>query len=377
MFANGISNSKDSAEECIQSAERPGRNVGILTIKSANDWIAEAINLPNPRSFFKGLFFENENTVLFASTNVGKSILAVQIGVDIAQTDMVCYIDLELSKKQFQLRYTNTDTGEVYVLPPNFHRAEINQEKIGGGDLEQEIIDSIEEEAINGTKFFIIDNITFLCHDAEKSKEASEFMMKLIRLKKKYGLTTIVIAHTPKRHGDEPITHNDLAGSAKLISFFDAGIALARSGKDEQLRYLKQVKVRSGEYLYDSDNVMVLDLIKSDAFLHFEVREYATEAEHLKNGRPTDSMDEILVILRLKKSGKSLREIAKICHISLGKVQRRLKKAEDENITLPEDGRNGGPPEPTVSTVSEDDRLIQPIQPIHSDAELPLCYEEN
>ena len=64
-------------------------------------------------------------------------------------------------------------------------------------------------------------------------------MMRLIRLKKKYGPTTVVIAHTPQRRAWEPVTQNDLAGSAKLINFFDAGIALSRSAKDNNLRYLK------------------------------------------------------------------------------------------------------------------------------------------
>ena len=70
-------------------------------------------------------------------------------------------------------------------------------------------------------------NITFICNDSEKGATAGSFMMKLIRPKKKYFLTTIVIAHTPKRRGWEPITQNDLAGSAKLINFFDAVILLS------------------------------------------------------------------------------------------------------------------------------------------------------
>ena len=117
--------------------------------------------------------------------------------------------------------------------------------------------------------YILYHNITFICNDSEKGATAGSFMMKLIRPKKKYFLTTIVIAHTPKRRGWEPITQNDLAGSAKLINFFDAVIELALSAKDNYLRYLKQVKVRTGEYQYDADNVMILDKVKSDVFLKF------------------------------------------------------------------------------------------------------------
>ena len=344
--------------EEVEKAKRAPKKTGVLSVKSANDWIEDAAKRPDPKLFFHGLIVQFENTVIFASSNVGKSILAVQIAEDIARTEKVYYLDLELADKQFQLRYSDAKTGEVHVFPPNFMRAEVDPELIGGVDLEQEILDSIEEAAKQGANFIIVDNLTFLCHDAEKSAQASEFMMKLIRLKKKYGLTTIVIAHTPKRRGYEPITQDDLAGSSKLISFFDAGIAMARSARDNNLRYLKQVKVRTGEYKYDGDNVIVYDLVKEDGFLRFEVQGYEKEEEHLKHGNPADDMDEILDIIRLQKTGKSFREIAKILGISLGKVQRRIQKAKDENITL-EDF-----PDDDVSTVSEDANAIQPIQSI-------------
>lgn len=349
----------DILEE-VEKAKRAPKVAGILTIKSANDWIEDAAKRPDPKLYFHGLIVQYENTVIFASSNVGKSILAVQIAEDIAWTEKVYYLDLELADKQFQMRYTDLDTGAVHVFPPGFMRAEVDPELIGGADLEQEILDSIEEAAKQGTKFIIVDNLTFLCHDAEKSAQASEFMMKLIRLKKKYGLTTIVIAHTPKRRGYEPITQDDLAGSSKLISFFDAGIALARSARDNNLRYLKQVKVRTGEYKYDGDNVIVYDLNKVDGFLRFEVQGYAKEEEHLKFGNPSDDLEEIYDILRLQKQGKSLRDIAKTLDISLGKVQRRLKKALDEGISLPDEESGDVSP---VSNVSEEE---SPIQPIHN-----------
>ena len=270
----------------VEKAKRAGKKAGILSMKPANDWIEDAASRPDPRFFYHGLIAEGENTVIFASTNVGKSILAVMIGEDIAWVEKVVYIDLELSDKQFQLRYFDRTTGEMHKFPSNFIRAEVDLDLVTGTDLEQAIIDSIEEAAKQGIKFFIIDNLTFLCHDNEKSAIASEFMIKLRQLKFAYGLTTIVIAHTPKRRGYEPITINDLAGSARLGDFFDAGLALARSARDNNLRYLKQVKVRSCEYKLDSDNVVVYDLVKVDGFLRFEVQGYAREDEHLKNGNP-------------------------------------------------------------------------------------------
>lgn len=319
----------------VEKAKRAPKKVGLLSIKPANDWIEDSMNTPDPKTYFHGLIVEYETTVIFASSNVGKSILAVQIAETISHYEKVLYVDLELSGKQFQLRYTDPVEGRIHIFPGNFIRAEIAPELIVGADLETEILDSIETAARQGIKFFVIDNITFICNDSEKGSTAGTFMMKLIRLKKTYQLTTIVVAHTPKRRPFDPITQNDLAGSAKLINFFDAGIALARSAKDSTLRYLKQVKVRTGEMQYGGDNVIVFDITKENGFLKFDIQGYANEYDHLKTKGEGSSYDEIIDILKLQRDGKTTRETAEILGISAATVCRRLKTAKENNITIP------------------------------------------
>lgn len=345
---NPLGNPIEAIAQEVEKAKRAPKRAGLLSFKTANDWVEEALNSPDPKMYFHNLIVQFENTVIFASSNVGKSILAVQIAEAIAWEEKIMYIDLELSTKQFQMRYSDVSTGEIHIFPTNFIRAEIDPELIAGADLEQEILASIEEAAKQGIRFFIIDNITFICNDSEKGATAGSFMMKLIRLKKKFNLTTIVIAHTPKRRGWEPITQNDLAGSAKLINFFDAGIALARSAKDTNLRYLKQVKVRTGEYQYDSENVIVCDVVKTGGFLQFEIQGYAKEEDHLKNREGSDDYDEIVEILKLQRDGKTVREIAELLDMAKSTVQRRLDKAKKCNITIPEPSEDSVPPVPSV-----------------------------
>ena len=321
-------NPVEGIKQEVEKAKRAPKKRGIFSVKKANDWIKDSRERPDPRSFFHGLIVEYECTVIFASSGVGKSIFVTQIAEEIAWREPLLFIDLELADKQFQMRYTDPVTNQVHMFPDNFERAEIDPELIVGEDLEEAILDSIEDSAKRGIQFFVLDNITFACNDSEKGATAGQFMMKIIRLKKKYHLTIIVIAHTPKRRGYEPITQNDLAGSAKLINFFDAGIAIARSAKDPNLRYVKQVKVRTGEYLYDAENVMIYDVNKVNGFLKFEFREYGREGDHLKIPTKDYETEEIQDILKLQHQGKSLREIAKDLDMSLGMVQRRLKKAE-------------------------------------------------
>lgn len=338
-----------SAGEQVESAKTEAcktRHAGLLNIKAANEWIKESLTAPDPKLYFYDLIVEYENTVIFAASNVGKSILATQIAEEISKTEKVLYVDLELSSKQFQMRYSDTASGKTHVFPDNFQRAEIDPELMLGADLEQETLDSIEKAAKLGTRFFVIDNISFICNGSESSAKAGLFMKQLIRLKKRYNLTTIVIAHTPKRRGWKPITQNDLAGSAKLINFFDAGIALARSANDTNLRYLKQVKVRTGEFLYDADNVLLLDVNKDEGFLKFDILGTGREDDHLNALEGGEGASEILEILMMQRDGMTVRQIAEAMNLGKSTVQRRLDMAKKSNITVPE-----GQSVPTVPVV--------------------------
>ncbi len=73
-------------------------SVGMMTIKTANLTILEASRQPAPRALWKSFWYEGELSCLFADSNVGKSILAVQIADRIARTDIVLYLDFELSE---------------------------------------------------------------------------------------------------------------------------------------------------------------------------------------------------------------------------------------------------------------------------------------
>ena len=50
--------------------------IGIMSVKSANQWVDDALEEPDPKHYFYDLLVEGECTVLFASSNAGKSILA-------------------------------------------------------------------------------------------------------------------------------------------------------------------------------------------------------------------------------------------------------------------------------------------------------------
>ena len=312
-------------QKADQLAAEMSERIGIFTVKTANRTIREAALRPNPDALWLTLWYEGEVCCLFSDSNLGKSIYAVQIATSIAKKQKVLYFDFELSDKQFQLRYSD-EANNLNQFPDNLYRVEINRDSLDAVNFEEAVIGNIEQTAIKlGAKVLIIDNLTYLCVASEKGDAAGTLMLRLMALKRKYGLSMLILAHTPKRCPPPPITQNDFAGSKKLYNFFDSVFAIGKSAKNSSVRYIKQLKVRYGNYTYDADNVIVCVIEKVGTFLQFVDIGYAVEKEHLKEPSEKDSTQEKETIKRMVAEGKTYRVIASELGVTLGKVQRALK----------------------------------------------------
>jgi RecA-family ATPase len=322
----------------------PSPNGGIV-IKHAFQFCEEAATRPTPPMLAGSLFYQGEICILFAETSAGKSLLAVQIadclarGANVmgvlrneANPLKVIYADFELSDKQFQTRYTNS-AGDIYPFHDNMYRAELGSEGPPDGmgwddyimDQFNKIIQDIKPEVL------IIDNITYLETDAEKAKKAAPLMKKLKELVRKYDVTMLVIAHTPKRDHSRPITRNDLAGSKMLINFTDSAFAIGESASDTSLRYIKQIKTRFAEVVYDAENVILASIEKENNFTGFTFIGYGSERDHLKELGKKEISELDAKIVEFLQTGQSYREVAKALNVSIGKVQKAKRRYEDTN----------------------------------------------
>lgn len=314
-------------------------NIGLFTIKTGNEWIEEAKNKPVPKMLFGELWFEGELCILFADSNVGKSILAVQIADSIsknkeiapfkleAEKHAVLYLDFELGSKQFETRYSK-NFDEHYYFDNGFIRIEQNSDADlpPNTDYHTYVLNSLEWSIVNtGAKTIIIDNLTYLTSGNESAKDALPLMKKLKALKSKYDLSMLVLAHTPKRDLSKAITKNDLAGSKMLMNFCDSSFTIGQSSADSSLRYIKQIKQRNTEEIYGAENVCVCQIAKSHNFLEFEFLDFDEERTHLKESSKSDRDEVIELAKELSDSGKSQREISKELNISLGAVNKYLK----------------------------------------------------
>ena len=313
----------------------------LLLVRSVNQCINDAKNRPIPKMLFSEFWHEEELCILFADTNLGKSILAVQIANSIskgeairgfkleAKTQVVMYFDFEMSDKQFEKRYS-INYEHHYIFDNNFLRIEINPDCTDFTDFEKALFEAIENNIVlYDAKILIIDNLTYLKTQAtETAKEALPLMKRLKELKIKHNLSILALAHTPKRNLIYPITKNDLEGSKHLSNFADSIFAIGESCKDKSLRYLKQLKARATEVIYDSENIIVAEISQQHNFLAFEFMDFSNEREHLKQPSENEQADLDASILSLKTSQPQLpdREIARQLNTNPVKVGRVLKR---------------------------------------------------
>ena len=318
-------------------------NQNLFIVQPINKWLEQAKNEPIPQMLFDILWFENELCILFASTNQGKSIIAVQIADSIssgrpipglrldAHQQKVLYLDFELTKKQLEARYTiNYENANKFNN--GFFRAEINLDAMLLAQPKD--FDAILNIALEQTieyvdaKVIIIDNLTYLKTGTENAKDALPLMKHLRRLKNTYGLSILVLAHTPKRNPFSPITRNDLQGSSMLMNFCDSSFAIGESQKGSNIKYIKQIKVRNAEYLYDSENVIECQIIKPDNFLKFEITGYGDESDHLKqlSQEEVQLLEDQIIAMKKLNPQLSDREIGRKLNTNHKKVARTLKR---------------------------------------------------
>jgi hypothetical protein len=338
-YGIGVEDITAEAEQLVRQGNEAKESKGLFTVKTASRWIEQAKTRPIPQMLFGEFWFEGELCILFADTNLGKSILAVQIGNSISrgeqirgfkletQKQPILYFDFELSDKQFENRYS-IQFEQHYNFDNNFIRVEINPDAtIPEAQTFEDYLNYSLEQSITGTgaKVLIIDNLTYLKNETEKAKDALPLMKHLKALKNKYGLSILALAHTPKRDLSKPITRNDLQGSKMLINFCDSSFSIGESHSDKNLRYLKQIKQRNTEQIYDAENVCVCQIDKPLNFLLFEFVNYGKEWDHLKQHTEKDKENLNERVNELKQQGRSLREIGAELGISHMKVSRILK----------------------------------------------------
>ena len=315
-------------------------------IRSAVQRLEDARNLPDVKRLFSVIWQSNELHLLFADTGIGKSILAVALadalskGKQMLSMDndheplKVLFYDFELTDRQFRKRYSN-DAGDEYPFSERFFIDTIDFSalllKHPGRSVNDLLFQKIRSDIeTTGAQVLIIDNLTYLSFlSTQDTQVALDVMRKLTELKIEFGISILVLAHTPKRSMSNPITINDLAGSKHLSNFADSVSAIGKSVQGKSTRYIKQVKPsRSSEILFDAENVICCEIEQIGCILTFHLTGFSPEHEHLNHDSASGKEELKERARELKRQGSSMRDIANQLDIPTTTIHRWLRATE-------------------------------------------------
>jgi hypothetical protein len=324
----------------VQPTPEPDASRYVFSLATGNRWMELGEREPAPKMLFGEFWHSGELSILFADTNVGKSVLAVQIANSIAGGKpiapfaldagpaTVLYVDFELSVKQFYQRYTGAEGDHNF--PDGFYRSEFRPEGIQddtSANYDDQIIAGIASKIrfLNAT-VLIIDNISCLRGGIENASVALNLIKSLKKLKSDYNLSILVLAHTPKRRNPGvPITTDDMHGSKLLINLADSAFSIGTSAADPHLRYLKQIKQRSTGQVYGEDHVCLCRITKPSNFLQMQFEGNSPERPHLRS-RMLNQQILATQIAELSAKGYSQRQISKELCVSIGLVNKLIKR---------------------------------------------------
>lgn len=319
--------------------------------QSLNSMMMKEQRKPVPEILWGGdgngnaLWFENEFAILFGRTNTGKSLYAVQIAEHISGQlgKTVLYLDLELSMKQFQERYTSKD-GELHVWPDNLHRPDLSMIGDGLYDSDKFLPLIRRMMAKVNARVLILDNLTFLVNNGGMKAEDVKPICQEFCSWAKEGYSILVVNHTPKIQPFTPLDINHCLGSSMLTNFVQSVFAIGTDSSNPSTgRYVKQLKSRNGRIVWDGNHVIpyVIDKTLAPTMLRFiqPVQLHQTGMDTqipIQTARECDLLKDadnmqLEQIRKLHGQGMSNRKITGELNLSPTTVGKRLKEMDIED----------------------------------------------
>ncbi|MBK7934714.1 MAG: AAA family ATPase [Acidobacteria bacterium] len=296
--------------------------------QKANDVIREAMAQKPKPPLFDGFWQTGETALLFGASGVGKSVLAVQIADALARgtavdgfkmptrRHKVLYVDMTLSKVQFQRRYTpvaeNGGNAKPYKFAERFYHGRPRYEE----DLCSWVRSAVRT---GGFEVVVIDDLTAVMRTNDGTFDSLRIMRDMKRLSCETGVSVLVLADSypsPKGNGD--VGEADLRRSRVLCGVADSVFAIGRLERGD----LKLVQFRSqgSEVVWGSQNpVGCVIRRRENRLLGFVFDErFAPRLDPERCGL-------IHFASMCRANGFKYRDIAKVMNISKSRAERLVK----------------------------------------------------
>ena len=305
----------------------------VFNMKPMADVMDEARSQHPLRQLCSSLIYEDDLCMVFSDTNVGKTLLAMDIAAMIASGEdiepyhcdtkpqKVLYIDCEMSQGQLFHRYENR------LFHENLIRATLS-DKMDPAMAQDFAVDAIQQYCTEtGCRVVFVDNITALGSTVDV-EDATDIMLNLKKLTKE-GITVVVIAHTPKIETNQPLVKESMGGAKVLANLCDSIIGIARTRQG--YRYVKHLKTRMVKDTTDNSELDYFT-ISEEPYLHFQYEGRETEQKLLYTKQKLDFFHKIFAEDKQLELNTLVKRIREQTNTSEKAARNRIDRAVNSGI---------------------------------------------
>lgn len=316
IIQKGMSNN----DACVAAVAQQ-RNATLERFRSFKQLAEEGKHLKPLKKLFGNFILEKSTTLFPSERGVGKSFLAMQIAIKIAEGAKE-YLGEEI-EIQGNVLYVNLELGDHTIkkrmeklLMDNESNSEFSAYSF---DERSGFFESIEliREFCQAKKpvLIIIDNLrtAFVGADNEKNKVMTSVISEINKLKDEFNCSFLIVHHTKKGTGNQ-LTNSDMqSGAGSLSDLVDADFFLRKSGIDKNYRILKRIKARECE---EQEGAKLISL-NSDSLWFELIDEEIDESIHVLDEKsiPFKEKREEKII-QLIKQGMSDSDIARELNVN-------------------------------------------------------------
>jgi len=233
------------------------------------------------------VLLEHGFSSIAGSSNVGKSILALQFAVCVAMGVPFLTFRVPKPRKVLFVQFEMLDAMVADRLAPLSNKLLADYPTCRQNYVDNLRLTSVANEKIFSDQYdkiegnlmaadppydvVVVDNIyTSTSADTSKGTELTQLMSRIDELRDRYKCAWLLVSHHKKQEERRPLDHGMVYGSSYFVNFLDNLIQVANTGRHKKLKVLKITKIRTHNQFHDVP--LGIYLQTEDEQLHFEYK---------------------------------------------------------------------------------------------------------
>lgn len=272
------------------------------------------------------IMLENGRTALAGSSNVGKSILALQFAMCVAMGVPFMQFTVPKPRRVLFVQFELLDTMiakrlkpmakmllDKYPFAEKHYKRNLRITSADHREIFSDAYDSLEGNLLSANPPYdvvVVDNLyTSTNIDIAKNDQLTKLLSKLQTLREDHQVALMLVSHHKKQEERRPLEHSMIFGGSNFVNWMDNVIQVANTGRHKYLKVLKITKGRWEEQFLNAP--LGIYLHTDNDQLHFEYKAPLPKGEMYWYTEATESEeDRVLSELNTKGGNFTTKDMA-------------------------------------------------------------------